>query len=594
MAMLDINGKRVQVDDAFLQLSPAEQQRAVEEIVSNLGAQATTPAPAPMTVPAGAPQPESYGEGYFAQGTSGLNEGIGNVLGAPVDFMTTALNLGTSGINSVLGTEIPQIVDPFLGSNTFRGGMEQIGAIRPPTDDPGKQFVRRAAQDVGAALPALPLAGPATIGSVAAQLAMGAGSGIGAAVAERELPGNETAEMIAQLLGGGLGGVASSAARRVVTPFPTDPTRQAAAQTLADEGVELTAGQRTGNKGLQYLESELGGGATAAMTERQAEQFTSAALRRAGISAERATPEVMNRAFDNLGQQFDDLAARNVMQLDQQLIGDINAAVGDYYNLVSPSARAPIIDNTITDLADTLAQNNGLLDGAAYQSLRSRLERFARNSTDPTLSGALRDLRGAIDDAMERSIGQFNPDDLGAWQQVRGDYRNMLVLESAAGGAGADAALGIISPARLRQAAQSVLGKRSYVRGTNDFAELAQAGNATMAPLPQSGTAPRTAVRNLGTGALSLIGAGTGAAAGPVGAMAGAAGGALIPYLLGRGVLSAPGRAYLGNQLLRAPPANPMAALGPAAAIGSNQTSQINQQSPAAMIRRALAASATP
>lgn len=583
MAMLDIGGRRVQVDDSFLQLSPEAQQQTVEEISASLAAPARTPVAAP------APQdaPETYGEGYFAQGTSGINEGLGNLLGAPVDAVTTVLNAGSSGINSLFGTQIPQITDPFGGSNTFRGLMEGAGAIRPETDDQSKQFLRRTMQDVGATLPLLPM------GGAAAQIALALGSGAGAATAEQVFPDNDVAELLGELIGAGGAAGAGRAARRAITPFPTSPERAAAADALAAEGVELTAGQRTGNKGLQYLESELGGGAAADMTERQAQQFTSAALSRAGVRAERATPEVMDRAFTNIGQEFDDLAARNVLQLDQDMIQGVNDVVGDYYNLVSPSARAPIIDNTITDLADTLAQSNGLLDGAAYQSLRSRLESAARSSTDPQLSNALRGLRGVLDDAMERSIGQFNPDDLGAWQQVRSDYRNMLVLEAAAGGAGEAAGAHLISPARLRQAAQSVLGKRSYVRGTNDFAELAQAGNAAMTPLPQSGTAPRTAVRNLGTGFLSLMGGGAGAAAGgPAGAVAGALAGAAVPAIAGRAVLSPLGRRYLGNQVLG--PAGPTNYAPTLAAIASNQTSQIGNEPNDVLIRRALAAGATP
>lgn len=45
MATLNINGKRVKVDDSFLQLSPEQQQATVEEIAGQLGASQPQPAP---------------------------------------------------------------------------------------------------------------------------------------------------------------------------------------------------------------------------------------------------------------------------------------------------------------------------------------------------------------------------------------------------------------------------------------------------------------------------------------------------------------------------------------------------------------------
>src|SRR5690606_29368165 len=153
----------------------------------------------------------------------------------------------------------------------------------------------------------------------------------------------------------------------------------------------------------------------------------------------------------------------------------------EYRSLVPDSQRAPVVNEVIRDIVDRVQSAPGRpIAGDAYQSLRSRLDKRARSvrASDPQPSDALPGIRTSLDDAMERSIAQNNPTDLGAWQQVRGDYRNMLVLEKAAQGSGENAAMGLVSPAALRTAVQSVYGKRSYVRGQNDFAELAQAGQA--------------------------------------------------------------------------------------------------------------------
>ncbi len=374
--------------------------------------------------------------------------------------------------------------------------------------------------------------------------------------------------------GGAVGGVApvalagiSGAVRRTISPMRITPERQAMANTLQQEGVELTAGQTTGNKALSYMESELGGGAGADFMERQGEQFTAAALRRAGIDANRATPEVIDNGFTQLGQQFDGLAMRNAIMPDRQMINDLRLSLQEYRHLVPEAARAPIVDDLTRDVV-TSAQQPGGITGDVYQALRSRLERMARSAAaDPQLSTALRGIRNSVDDAMERSIQANNPADAGAWQQVRNHYRNMLVLERAATGAGENAAGGLISPSALRNAVVAQ-GRRAYARGQGDLSQLARAGERFMKPLPQSGTAPRTAVRNVGMSIPALLGAGAGAPGGPIGSMAGAAIGAAVPFAAGRAILSGPGRAYLTNQV---------AAGGMAPATQGNLISILNQ-----------------
>lgn len=507
----------------------------------------------------------SYNESYLAQGMSGLNEGIGMVLGAPVDLATAGINLGIAGLNAafppeknlsstITGETKPRfspIEHPPLGSEFFNGLMGGAGAIKPETDDPGKQMVRRVAQDVGAAtVPVLGTAGRAArpAAAIAKELALSVGSGTGAAVAQQLAPDNPWAELAGQILGGASTAGVVGAGKRLITPFPTSPARRAAVDTMAREGVDLTAGQRTGSKPLQYAESELGGARIGDITEQQGEQFTSAALRRAGVSANRATPEVMDRAFTDNGHVFDDLAARNTLAADHQMVADLRGAWQEYTNLVAPHSRAPVVENTVRDLADIIRNNGGAIDGPAYQAMRSRLDKQARASrNDPQLQDALFGIRNALDEAMERSI---SPEDAEAWGMARHDYRNLLVIEKASQGAGENAAMGLISPAALRQAATSTFGKRSYVRGRNEFSELAQSGQATMTALPQSGTAPRTAVRNLGAPFLSAVGAMAGSPAGLPGSLAGAAAGAAIPHVAGRAILSPLGRRYLANQVL--------------------------------------------
>jgi hypothetical protein len=520
------------------------------------------------------PPRESFGASYPGQAISGANEGIAELLGAPVDIASQLINLGVGGANAAFGTDIPTVKDPMLGSGTFKAMMGP--AISPPSEDPGKQVVRRVGQEFGAAaIPALGVAGRAArpLRVLGGEAALTAGSGAGAAAAEQIAPDNPWAELLGQV-GGALGvSGATRAAKRAITPFDTSPERAAAADLMRDEGVELTAGQQTGNKGLQYTESELGGGRVGDMTEQQSQQFTSAALRRAGITADRASPEVMDRAFSTIGSEFDDLARRSQMPLDRALGQELSDAITDYRDLVPEPMRAPVVENSIAALINA-AKGGTLVPGAAYAALRSRIDRLARSSAkDPQLSDALYGIRNSMDNAVERYLAQADPQALDAWRQARGDYRNMLVLERAAQGGGENAALGLISPAQLRMAVTNIYGKRNHVRGRNELSPLAQAGQATMTPLPQSGTAPRVAVQAV-KGALPFAGAalGGGGTLG-LGALAGAAAGAAVPAIAGRAMLSGPGRRYLANRVIQ-DRRGAASGAGPAAGIATSQTGQ--------------------
>ncbi|WPM80918.1 hypothetical protein R5W60_04245 [Brucella pseudintermedia] len=341
----------------------------------------------------------------------------------------------------------------------------------------------------------------------------------------------------------------SKVASKVVSPFASSPERQAMADVLKREGVELTAGQRTGSNALRYAESEIGGKAAADIAERQAEQFTSAALKRAGIDAKRGTPEVIDDAFSRIGKQFDDLAANNKLVPDRQMAADLQSSVKGYFQNVPEAARVPMVENVTRDIVT--AARNGPITGEAYQSLRSRLDKAARSAArDPQLSEAYRGIRDTLDDAMQRSIAKANPNDLGKWQTARRHYRNMLTLEKALTGAGENAALGLISPSQLRNATVQQ-GRRAYARGRGDFAELARAGEALMKAMPQSGTAPRNAARAMGTSIPAVLGALAGNTAAPgIGTVAGMAAGAAAPYAAGRVMMTGPMQRYLSNQLL--------------------------------------------
>ncbi|AWC25361.1 hypothetical protein CO731_04856 [Aminobacter sp. MSH1] len=345
----------------------------------------------------------------------------------------------------------------------------------------------------------------------------------------------------------------SKAAQKAVSPFATSADRTAAAKFLGSEGVPLTAGQKTGSKALRYAESEIGGDAAANIMEDQGRAFTDAAMRKAGGNG-LADPDTLAALKGRLGKEFEDLSARNTLRLDQGIVDDMTGAAQEYARVL-PADQKAIFQNLGDDIIGRFKAGKNAMSGKDYQTIRSRLTRMAKNyrNSDGEFSDAIRGLRDALDNGMERSI---QPADKGAWSGLRQRYGNYKVLEKAANGGGEDAALGIISPARLRMAASS--GNQSgFATGKSDFTKLAKAGQAVMTPLPNSGTASRLAVRNLGAMAPSIVGAGAGGAYGAQdggglqGALAGALAGFVAPRVVGKMMMSKQGQRYLANQLLK-------------------------------------------
>lgn len=472
------------------------------------------------------------------EGTLGMFGDVGKAQGNIAAWATDKLGLGEDAQNMARTAGewlVPPGFQVMPKSSDIRSVTDPvIGQAYEPQTRAGK-YSRTIAEFAPAAL-----AGPGRFATKAVTQALL--PALGSETAGQVTEGT-SAEPYARAIGATLGGLSPFAAKRFVSPFQTAPERLAAVDVLRNEGVPVTAGQTTGSKGLRYAESELGGGKAARLAEKQAELFTDAAMRKAGASG-RATPENLAALDARLGQEFKDISARNTLSVDKGLVDDMNKAAKEYGRLL-PTEQKSIFKELANDIASKFKANGGTMTGEDYQTIRSRLSRMAQRykQSDGEFSDAIRGLRNALDNGMERSI---NPADKGAWATLRRQWGNKKVLENAALGGGEDAAMGLISPARLRMAASS--GNRgAYARGQGDFSELAHAGQAVLSPLPNSGTAARSAVRNLGSPLL----AGGGALAGGV---PGLVAGLLAPKAAGAALMSAPVQRYLANQLARSMP----------------------------------------
>lgn len=546
--------RRIVWEDAVVAADPANQAR-IEQAFS---------------VPEAVAQP-NVTEDVLKSAGSGFARGVADVVGIP----GTISDAAESGLNWLLKKGFGAVTgrDPQFSA----GGLERFFADAPPeiaakmenplsggkmrsylsgasggaTDYQPKTTPGEYARTFGEFAPGVMAYGGASLPNLARYGALPA---IASETAGQMTKGTEY-EPYARFGAAVTAPFAVGGAARLATPYRASGGAERAdmVKFLEAEGVPFTAGQRIGNKALQYKEAKATGAGIAEITEQQGRAFTAAVMRRIGVNSDVATPQVIQQAADDIGQRFNVLTANNAIGSDARMVRELIDVRRRYMRDVPTMARTGTLDSALNDVANSLKQTNGV-PGQVYQNLRSEIARAARSATanNPQTDRALRDFVNVLDDAMERSIAKSNPNMLGEWKEARRLYRNFLTIERAATGAGENAALGIISPASLKNAAMQVQGRRAYARGKGEFAKLARAGEATMKPLPQSGTAPR--LQALLSSLPTIIGGTAGATQGAEMAMAGAMAGAVLPRMLGAAAMSRPGQAYLGNQMMAGTP----------------------------------------
>jgi hypothetical protein len=419
---------------------------------------------------------------------------------------------------------------------------------------------------------ALPVPGLAADAGLASRVGMGAatGAGIGGIQGASQTPdltnlpdlwGNVKSGAELGGLAGGALPFAGAAAEKIISPGALTADRQGLVGALRNEGVDLTAGQATGNKGLKWTESALSdqlgaGDGFQNAVDQQGQQFTAAAMRRMGVDrlpsdyTNADTPGIFNQGANDISKQFNDLGARNSLVVDQQLVSELQAVKQNYEGMATPAFQRPIVGNTINDIMN-IGQTTGVMPGTKYNGLRSDLSAKGKSmaQNDPQAALALKSIRVSLDNAMTRSA---SPADAAAWQQARQQWADMKTIEKTLAGTGEQAANGQISPVRLKMSAGSGgAGRYAVARGQSDLGDLAgKAIAAGMKPLPQSGTAPRAIAMHL---ARALGGATVGAGAGyeSGGGLPAVGAGALGGALAGRAIMSRPVQGYLTNHTNR-------------------------------------------
>ena len=223
-------------------------------------------------------QPTSPETNILEQSMSGVNEGIGSILGAPVDLATAAINGG----GRLFGQEDPLIENPVGGSQWFNEGVLDPTISDTAAQTTAQRYGRRIGQEVGAStIPALGLLGkgqraaqattsviddlargaqasPASY--LAAETAGSVGSGIGGATAQEVAPNSVLAELLGQTLGGAtaVGGMYAASPQPKAPSLGDLQARQSAAYGTVDASPAQLTPQAT-----QALQGRVSGRAAA-------------------------------------------------------------------------------------------------------------------------------------------------------------------------------------------------------------------------------------------------------------------------------------------------------------------------------------------
>lgn len=283
-----------------------------------------------------------------------------------------------------------------------------------------------------------------------------------------------------------LGALAFKGAGAAKTAAIPRATVTDAARTLMDAGVPLDASQRTG--------SVLGGRLRSAVSDHpltapaqdrfktaQQKAFNRAVLSRIGENATEATQDVMARAKDRIGAQFDKIGEKGTV-FDDALQNDMAALIDEARATVPQSELAPFLKN-VDNLLNSVGAD-GRIPGPQLTKLRSMLSKLSK-------SPMVGEVASGLEDALVSSLERTYPGQRADLRSAVNQYRTLKIIEaSISKGTERD-----ISPlalsnqlAQQRNRSMSVYGRG----GDQGLVRLAQAGRDTLPEiLPNSGTNPR-------------------------------------------------------------------------------------------------------
>lgn len=513
-------------------------------------------------------------------GAQGIGEGVANTIGFLPDQWLKLTN-------ATGATNYP----PGMYSKALRDwGSGQIGQPGKtiPTAEPEnmpERITHGTSEGIGSAI--------ATLG-----IGEGLGAARGVGPTTQAVGRGMASQPGLQALGGAAGGATSEAtgnpwlgllagvltptvgvrmASRLLNPVTNrlTPELQRLAGVGEDLGIRFSAGDLSGSKVLQKVESVLGelpgasGGAQDAAAQK-AEGFNRASMSFSRTRGDYPTADALSTRQGQIGGDIGAIAERNSLDPNVQITRRIPAPTvpGQPPPPPTQSLTAELADIAqqartlkLTEVSETVRGLNrellshidpttGRIPGSFYRHfdnlLGDGIKMAGPDATGSNLAGALRQVRTTVRNAFDASV---SPQDADAWHQARREYANSKVTQAGMNSAGQEAAAGNLPPASLRGAVDQSLGRGSYGAGAGDQNDLAHIGQSQLmrTPLGNSGTAIRAYLMAALTGGPAALAHGD---LSPTAAGLGTAGAVALPYALQRLINTGAGRAYLGRGLV--------------------------------------------
>lgn len=344
-------------------------------------------------------------------------------------------------------------------------------------------------------------------------LASAVGGAVGQELIEHTPMSRLAAAMIGQV-GGAKGVNMASRSATSMLPGAMDAETRALAQTAVnDYGITVPLAKASNNPFIRYADSavrRMPFSGYGALDEANQAAFNRGLTGSFGEAAEKVTPEVLNRAYDRIGNDYNTVAARTNIPVSNQLMSDLQGVVNNARLNLSADSVVPV-ERQAMNILDTGANNNGVISGRQFKDLTARGGPVytLKNSTD----SGLRDAGQQFDSILKSHLAaNATPEDIALLRQADTQYKALKTVEPLTMRAdtvgGATPTTGDVSPAALlSRVNQQYSGAARDELGSNQLKDLAQIGQRFLKEPGSSGTAERGGIAQLMHTAVAPMGA---------------------------------------------------------------------------------------
>lgn len=248
-----------------------------------------------------------------------------------------------------------------------------------------------------------------------------------------------------------------------------DPVTRQVAQKASEYGIPLSVDQIAGSRVrnlLQNISRSMPLSGDDAFRSEQLGAYNRAISNTIGQDSDKITPEVMDKAFSDVGKMFDDVGAGQTIPIGPNFTSGVSQIKRDIGPLHTADASG-VFDNYVNKVIES-TDETGNITGEALSRIRSDINKAARTTSVNGASDMLRELEGVVID----SLSSGDPARAAQIQEAKKLYRNLVTVEPLA----QKAVEGNISPALLAGRVSQNSG-RAYTKGkAGELGDLARIG----------------------------------------------------------------------------------------------------------------------